>query len=95
MNTHYISRSGFNAIFDDCMRQGFIYYADGTAGKCTPKMIIRDFDTAEKNSCANDAEFKEGQCDKAWALFKIVDNARVMDNSGSIYIDAFGDEDGN
>ena len=89
MKEHYVSRSGFEAIFNQCMKEDTIYFADNSKGKDKPRMIIRDFDTCISNEDINDVEFYEGELDKAWKYFSSLDEIRVMDVSGTIYLDAF------
>lgn len=88
MNTEYISRAGFEAIFRACMEVKTIFYADGSEGEATPIMAIRDFDTCDPN-VPNDVDFGENQLEEAWEYFEECDRCRVMDVGGIIYIDAF------
>jgi len=93
MNKHYLTRNGFEAIFEDCMNCREVYFADGTTGEDTPRMIIRDFETANPMSADGDKEFFRGDFKKAWEYFKKIDRIRVMNLSGSILLDAFFDGD--
>jgi len=99
MKKHYITRSAFDAIFEDCMQCDEVPFADGTTEKDNPRMIIRDLDidTSEMQESGvwdsdGDKEFFIGDLDKAWEYFNSCDRVRVMDLCGSIYIDAYGDE---
>lgn len=95
MNKHYLSRTGFEALFEECMNQKEIYFPDGTSEEGTPSMTIRDFDTANKMDADNDREFFLGDLDKAWEYFKTIDRIRIMSLNGTILMDAFDDSEVN
>lgn len=89
MSKHYITKTAFEAIFEDCMNVDIRYFSNGGYEKVIPRMYIRDFDIADPNNDSNDRSFFVGELDEAWKYFQELSKARVMNVNGSIYIDAF------
>jgi len=87
MTKHKICYNGFEAIGDKILHQNIIYFPDGSSQFKAAKIIIRDFDNCNSNNSDKDIEFNN--IEKAWEYFITLDNCRVMDITGSIYIDTF------
>ena len=87
MNT--ISRQTFDLIFHKCMKKDKLRFIDGSVENIAPRMVIRDFDIAYPDSTVRDREFSDNE--QAWDYFKSIERSRVMDASGSIYLDCFED----
>lgn len=88
MNRTYLTKSGFEAIFNMCMKVTKCWngYEDI---ECKPTCTIRVF---ELNLPYPDCDKEFTNFEKAWKYLQRVDNVRIMDAYGNIYCDMFDDE---